>query len=91
MINMETSLPEAYPGGWWDLVVHVRILFLHQSTTNMSAVQMWAYQQVHERMVGPAGAGAYAFFCLLCHKSSGVIGVRVSAYKEVHECMNKLG
>jgi hypothetical protein len=25
MINMETSLPEAYPDGWWDLVVEVRV------------------------------------------------------------------
>jgi hypothetical protein len=26
MINMETSPPEAYPDGWWDLVVEVRTI-----------------------------------------------------------------
>jgi hypothetical protein len=30
MINMETSQPEAYPDGWWDLVVEViAVMYYH--------------------------------------------------------------
>lgn len=67
MINMETSQPEAFPQGWWDLVVNVRAVTrtktqkLHNASNmcnlwiSSSAWQTWRPANIHYWLLRSGG------------------------------------